>query len=127
VSVGSKQIENNKVSNQTKLGNQKEEIKPSDNTQNKRSMLWAGKNDATTKKWETLSFETEDQNKFLKLLGLKNTGSNQETKKDESIIGNHRKEIVLNPQTKEKMNYDLERQFLIGLQRKDGRKSGLGK
>jgi len=99
------------------------------NPPNKRSLLWsaASQSESATKKWETLAAETEDQAKFLKLMGVKNVDKLLQKPAEEKVAyQSNRKEIVLNPEAKEQMNYQLERQYEIGLKRKDGRKTGLG-
>jgi hypothetical protein len=97
--------------------------------ESKRSLLWSGseKDESTVKKWEFLSTDTDDKNKFLKLMGLKKGVS--ETEKPDNNVSQYistRKEIVVNPETKEQMKQELEKQFQVGMLRRDGRKNGLG-
>eukprot|EP00331_Platyophrya_macrostoma_P021945 CAMPEP_0176438228 /NCGR_PEP_ID=MMETSP0127-20121128/19148_1 /TAXON_ID=938130 /ORGANISM="Platyophrya macrostoma, Strain WH" /LENGTH=150 /DNA_ID=CAMNT_0017822117 /DNA_START=324 /DNA_END=776 /DNA_ORIENTATION=- len=93
--------------------------------EDKRQKLWTAKSDTQKKamKWTSSELNSEDQMKFLKLMGVKGGEVNKTEKK---LIEEPNKKLFAGFGPKKDLNSNLEEQYHTALLRKDGRKNGLG-
>ncbi|RLN15922.1 arginine/serine-rich coiled-coil protein 2 isoform X2 [Panicum miliaceum] len=95
-------------------------------TDQKKKLLWGNKksntSEETSNRWDLNLFsDRERQKKFNKLMGVKNSAPVQEKKKVENMDGSSDEAKKL-----EELDTNLEKHYIAGLRRRDGRTVGLG-
>lgn len=93
-------------------------------TDQKKKLLWGNKksdpSEETSKRWELFS-DRERQEKFNKLMGVKSSAPVQE-----NMVENKAESSAEEAKKLEELDTNLEKHYIAGLRRRDGRTVGLG-